>query len=126
MAERYSIFKCEPCGDIIESLYDGGGTVTCCGKPATLMAAGAVDASREKHVPVISKIPGGYQVKVGSATHPMEEKHYIMWIDLLAGDYCLRKFLKPGEAPEAEFKTEAAEVAARAYCNLHGLWQATA
>ena len=127
MAERYSIFKCEACGNIIESLFDGGGgPVTCCGKPAILMEANTVDAAKEKHVPVIEKIPGGYKVKVGSVAHPMEEKHYIMWIELIAGDYCLRKFLKPGEAPEAEFKCDATNVTAREYCNLHGLWKATA
>jgi len=127
MAERYSVFKCETCGNIIESLFDGGGgPIACCGKPATLMEANTVDAAKEKHVPVIEKIPGGYKVSVGSVPHPMEEKHYIMWIQLIAGDMSLTKFLKPGEQPVAEFKTDAASVTAREYCNLHGLWKATA
>lgn len=126
MAERYMIFKCESCGSLIECLYDGGGPVTCCGAPPVLQTANTVDAAKEKHVPVIEKIPGGYKVKVGSVAHPMEEKHYIMWIELLTDNVCLRKFLKPGEAPEAEFKTDATKVTAREYCNLHGLWKAEA
>lgn len=126
MSERYRIFKCESCGSLVESLFDGGGPVTCCGKPPVLQVANTVDAAKEKHVPVIEKISGGYKVKVGSVAHPMEEKHYIMWIELLDGDVCLRKFLKPGQTPEAEFKTDAAKVTAREYCNLHGLWKAEA
>jgi len=125
MAKRFDIFKCDLCGNIIESLFDGGGgPITCCGKPATLMEANTVDAAQEKHVPVIEKIDGGYKVKVGSVTHPMEEKHYIMWIELIADGYSLRKFLNPGDQPEAIFKTDAKNVTAREYCNLHGLWKA--
>ena len=115
MSERYRIFKCEECGTLFESLFDGGGPVTCCGKPPVLQTANTVDAAKEKHVPVIEKIDGGYKVKVGSVAHPMEEKHYIMWIEILDGDVCLRKFLKPGQAPEAEFKTDAAKVTDREY-----------
>ncbi|UQZ88897.1 desulfoferrodoxin [Deltaproteobacteria bacterium Smac51] len=124
MAET-KIFKCEECGNIIEVLHDAGGPVACCGKPAKLMEANTVDAAQEKHVPVIEKIEGGYRVKVGSVAHPMEEKHYIMWIELLTDDgMSMRKFLKPGDQPVAEFKTDSAKVTAREYCNLHGLWKA--
>jgi superoxide reductase len=76
-------------------------------------------------VPVIEKIEGGYKVKVGGVAHPMEEKHYIEWIELVTPNRVMRKYLKPGEAPEAEFKTCATDVTAREYCNLHGLWKAT-
>lgn len=124
MADRYNIYKCEACGSLFECLHNGGGPVTCCGKTPVLLTANTVDAAKEKHVPVIDKIPGGYKVKVGSVEHPSEEKHYIMWIELIAGDYCLRKFLKPGDKPEAEFKCDAPQVTAREYCNLHGLWKA--
>jgi superoxide reductase len=75
-------------------------------------------------VPVIEKIPGGVKVKVGSVAHPMEEKHYIQWIEINADGRTCRKFLKPGDAPEAEFQVEAANITAREYCNLHGLWKA--
>lgn len=125
MAEQYNIYKCESCNSILEVLHDGGGPVACCGKPATLMTANTVDAAKEKHVPVIEKIPGGFKVSVGSVAHPMEEKHYIMWIELILDDgYKLTKFLKPGDQPVAEFKTDAAKATAREYCNLHGLWKA--
>lgn len=127
MAELHSILKCEVCGNILESLFDGGGgPITCCGKEAILMTANTTDAAQEKHVPVIEKISGGYKVTVGSTLHPMEEKHYIMWIELITDKYSLRKFLKPGDQPVAEFTTDATAVTAREYCNLHGLWKATA
>lgn len=89
-----------------------------------LMTENTVDASKEKHVPVIEKIQGGYKVKVGSAPHPMEEKHYIEWIELAADGMVMIKPLKAGDAPEAVFKTEAKNVSAREYCNVHGLWSA--
>jgi superoxide reductase len=81
-----------------------------------------VDAAKEKHVPVLKAVDGGYKVTVGSVAHPMEEKHYIEWIELVSGAVAYRVFLKPGDAPEATFKINAAKVTARAYCNIHGLW----
>ncbi len=83
----------------------------------------AVDAAKEKHVPVIEKTASGVKVKVGSAPHPMEEKHYIEWIEVLADGQAYRQFLNPGDAPEAEFAIQADNVTARAYCNIHGLWK---
>lgn len=125
MSKLLDVFKCETCGHIVEVLHSGQGELSCCGKPMIHMAENTVDAAREKHVPVIEKIAGGYKVKVGSVPHPMEEKHYIEWVQLCGeGGLAMRKFLKPGEAPEVEFKTEAAGVSAREYCNLHGLWKA--
>jgi superoxide reductase len=82
-----------------------------------------VDASKEKHVPVVEKIEGGFKVKVGSIPHPMEEKHYIEWIEIIADGTVYRQFLKPGDAPEVEFELNAESVAAKEYCNLHGLWK---
>ncbi|MDR1922495.1 MAG: desulfoferrodoxin [Candidatus Adiutrix sp.] len=126
MIEGHGIIKCEICGNILENLFEGGGPVVCCGQKVKVVTANTTDAAKEKHVPVIEKIPGGYKVSVGSALHPMEEKHYIMWIELVADGLSLRKFLKPGDLPVAEFKCDATEVAAREYCNLHGLWRAAA
>lgn len=124
MAEKSGIYKCELCGNIVEVLIAGDGELVCCEQPMKLMVENTVDASKEKHVPVIEKIPGGVKVKVGSVAHPMEEKHYIQWIEINADGRICRKFLKPGEAPEAEFQVEAANITAREYCNLHGLWKA--
>ncbi len=73
--------------------------------------------------PVIEKIDGGYKVVVGSTLHPMEEKHYIEWIQLMSGDASIRAFLKPGDAPEAVFMCDFDDVSAREYCNVHGLWK---
>lgn len=125
MSKLLDILKCELCGHIVEVLHVGKGELVCCGKPMLQMTENTVDAAKEKHVPVIEKIEGGYKVKVGSVPHPMEEKHFIEWVQLCGeGGLALRKFLNPGEAPEAEFKTEAASVSAREYCNIHGLWKA--
>ncbi len=124
MAERLEVYKCDLCGNIVEVLNGGKGELVCCGQPMKLIKENTVDAAKEKHVPVIEKIAGGYKVKVGSVAHPMEEKHYIQWIELIADGEAYRHFLKPGMAPEATFKIGAAKVTAREYCNLHGLWKA--
>nr|2JI2_A Chain A, Desulfoferrodoxin [Desulfarculus baarsii]2JI2_B Chain B, Desulfoferrodoxin [Desulfarculus baarsii]2JI2_C Chain C, Desulfoferrodoxin [Desulfarculus baarsii]2JI2_D Chain D, Desulfoferrodoxin [Desulfarculus baarsii]2JI3_A Chain A, Desulfoferrodoxin [Desulfarculus baarsii]2JI3_B Chain B, Desulfoferrodoxin [Desulfarculus baarsii]2JI3_C Chain C, Desulfoferrodoxin [Desulfarculus baarsii]2JI3_D Chain D, Desulfoferrodoxin [Desulfarculus baarsii] len=124
MPERLQVYKCEVCGNIVEVLNGGIGELVCCNQDMKLMSENTVDAAKEKHVPVIEKIDGGYKVKVGAVAHPMEEKHYIQWIELLADDKCYTQFLKPGQAPEAVFLIEAAKVVARAYCNIHGHWKA--
>lgn len=123
MVGKAEVYKCAACGNIVMVLHGGEGDLVCCGAPMTLMTVNTVDASKEKHVPVIEKISGGYKVKVGSAPHPMEEKHYIEWIELIADHKQYLQFLQPGEAPEATFMVEAAEVSAREYCNIHGLWK---
>jgi superoxide reductase len=108
---------------MVESIHDGPGELVCCGQPMKHYHENTVDAAKEKHVPVIEKIDGGYRVKVGDVNHPMEEKHYIAWIELVAGDRAYREFLSPGSAPSATFLVDASGVTARAYCNLHGLWK---
>ncbi len=123
MAEKLQIYKCQKCGNIVEVLHGGAGTLVCCGEDMTLYSANTVDAAREKHVPVIEKTATGVKVKVSSVPHPMEEKHYIEWIEVLADGRAYRQFLNPGDAPEAEFTIQADNVTARAYCNIHGLWQ---
>jgi len=122
--ELRQIFKCDLCGNIVESVHAGAGELVCCGQPMKHFAENTVDAAKEKHVPVLQKIDGGYSVKVGDVAHPMEDKHYIEWVELIAGDDVYRKHLKPGEPAEAAFLIAATEVTVRAYCNLHGLWKA--
>ncbi|MEN6474677.1 MAG: desulfoferrodoxin [Syntrophaceae bacterium] len=124
MTKRLEIYKCELCGNIVEVLHAGKGELVCCHQPMRLVVENTVDASKEKHVPVIEKMPQAIKVSVGSVAHPMEEKHYIEWIELLADDKTYVQFLQPGEAPEAVFRVEAAQYTVRAYCNLHGLWKA--
>jgi superoxide reductase len=124
MTERLQVYKCEVCGNIVEVLHEGQGELVCCGQPMKLLVEGAVDAAKEKHVPVIEKISGGFKVKVGSAPHPMEEKHFIEWIEVIADGMAYRQFLKPGDTPEAIFNINAQQVTAREHCNIHGLWKA--
>ncbi len=124
MAQKLEVYRCNICGNIVMVLHAGRGQLVCCNQPMELLKENTTDAAQEKHVPVIEKIEGGYKVKVGSVPHPMEEKHYIEWIELQADGKSYIQFLKPGEAPEAVFKVEAEEVSAREYCNLHGLWKA--
>jgi superoxide reductase len=126
MAEVMQVYKCNVCGNIVEVLHGGAGELVCCGEPMKLMTENTVDAAKEKHVPVIEKTADGWRVTVGAVAHPMEEKHYIEWIELIADGIVYRAVLKPGDKPEAEFKVKAAKVSAREYCNLHGLWKVDA
>ena len=89
-----------------------------------LLLENTVDAAKEKHVPVIERTEAGVKVKIGAVAHPMEEKHYIEWIEVIAGEKAYRHFLKPGDAPEALFCIDAWPVVAKEHCNLHGLWKA--
>ena len=124
MAEKLEIYKCEVCGNIVEVVHGGAGELVCCGQPMKLFKENTVDAAKEKHVPVVERVAGGYKVKVGSVAHPMEEKHYIEWIELVLGEKAYRQFLKPGAVPEAFFPVDEDGAYAREYCNLHGLWKA--
>jgi len=123
MTERMQVYKCEVCGNIVMVMHEGKGQLVCCNKPMKLMKENTVDAAKEKHVPAVEKTDKGYKVKVGSVPHPMEEKHYIEWIELIFDGRSFVQFLKPGNPPEAEFEISAENVSARAYCNLHGLWK---
>jgi len=125
MTERLHIYKCEICGNIVEVLHGGKGELVCCGQPMKLLKENTVDAALEKHVPVVEKTVDGIKVEVGSVAHPMEEKHYIEWIEIIADGAAYRKFLTPGDKPEALFKIKAEKIEAREYCNLHGLWKST-
>lgn len=123
MTKRLQIYKCEVCGNIVEMVHEGKGILVCCGQPMKLFEENTVDAAKEKHVPVIEKIAGGYKVKVGAVEHPMEEKHHIEWIELIADSKAYREFLTPGMKPEAVFMIQSNNVTAREYCNIHGLWK---
>ena len=123
MVELNKVYKCSICGNIVEVVHASTGELVCCGQPMDLLTEKLQDAGNEKHVPVIEKTPIGVKVKVGSIPHPMEEKHYIEWIELHADEAVYRKFLKPAEKPEAEFCVTAKKMSARDYCNIHGLWK---
>ncbi|MFA5032475.1 MAG: desulfoferrodoxin [bacterium] len=123
MIERLQTYKCSICGNIVEVLHVGGGILVCCGKPMELLKEKTEDVGKEKHIPVVEKSGNTVRVKVGSIPHPMEEKHYIEWVELITGEGTLLKFLKPGDKPEVEFEVNSGTVWARAYCNVHGFWK---
>ncbi len=125
MTAKKQIYKCEICGNIVEVLHEGKGELVCCGQPMKLYEEKTADSSVEKHVPFIKWEGDRYIVRVGENTaHPMEENHYIEWIELIVDGVSHRRFLKPGDEPQAEFHIpQGNEVSAREYCNVHGLWK---
>ncbi|MCK6462767.1 MAG: desulfoferrodoxin [Candidatus Pacebacteria bacterium] len=123
MTKQNQIYKCEVCGGLLEVLVSGGEDLICCGEKMKLLEEKTEDVGREKHVPVIEKTANGIKVKVGAAPHPMEEKHYIQFIEVIYNGRSYKKFLKPGDKPEAEFEVPAEGVVAREHCNIHGLWK---
>jgi superoxide reductase len=123
MAEQLQVYKCEVCGNITEVLHGAKGGLSCCGEPMVLQVENTVDAAKEKHVPVIEKTDSGVKVKVGEVAHPMDDDHYIEWIELIADGETHIKFLAPGAAPEAEFAVTGEALTAREYCTKHGLWK---
>jgi len=123
MTELNQIYKCNICGNIIEVIHTGVGQLVCCGQPMELLTEKTEDVGLEKHVPIIEKVGEKVKVKVGSVPHPMEQKHYIEWIEIITDGKTCRKFLKPEDKPEAEFEITAEKIEAREYCNIHGLWK---
>lgn len=123
MTKQNEIYKCEICGNIVDVLHTGAGALVCCGQPMKLMEESVIDAALEKHVPVIEKIETGVKVVVGSVDHPMDESHYIEWIEVVTETKRYKKFLMPNDKPEATFDVKEEVIKARAYCNLHGLWK---
>jgi len=122
--QTLQIYRCEKCGNMVEVIGAGAGTLVCCGQNMTLLAENTTDAATEKHVPVVEPADGGIRVKVGSVPHPMQEDHWIEWIELIADGRSYRQFLQPGQAPEAFFSIQASQYTVREHCNLHGLWKA--
>jgi superoxide reductase len=126
MIEKKQVYKCDVCGNLVESLWDGTPDISCCGKPMRKLEPNTTDAAKEKHVPVIEKNGNVVKVKVGSVPHPMEAKHYILFIELLAGDKVYRHDFKKGDTiAEATFLVDGSgPMVAREFCNLHGFWAA--
>ena len=123
MTKRKQVYKCNICGNMVEVLHVGAGQLVCCGQSMELLTEKTADVGLEKHVPIIEKTEKGIRVKVGSVPHPMEQKHYIEWIEIIADGQTCRTFLKPETKPEAEFRVKADKIKAREYCSIHGLWQ---
>lgn len=125
MTVQRQVYRCNVCGNIVEVLHAGKGELVCCEQPMELLQEKATDAGLEKHVPVIEATDSGIKVKVGDVPRPMEEKHYIEWIEVITDGDGYRKFLKPGDKPEAEFGIKPQKVTAREYCSIHGLWKSS-
>lgn len=123
MVHVNEVYKCGICGNIVEVVHGGKGQLVCCNQPMELVKENTIDASKEKHVPIIEQADDDVVVTVGSALHPMEEKHYIEWIEAISGEKSQKVFLKPGDEPKAEFKGAENADTVRAYCNIHGLWK---
>ncbi|MDR0869887.1 MAG: desulfoferrodoxin [Planctomycetaceae bacterium] len=125
MTTIYEVYVCKHCGNIVEVLTGAGGKLVCCGEPMQLQTENTVDASKEKHTPVITVNGSTATVVVGSVEHPMTAEHHIAWIEVRQGEKIQRVQLKPGGEPKAVFTVEPdVPVSAREYCNLHGLWKA--
>ena len=123
MTALKQVYRCNVCGNIVEVLHAGKGDLVCCREAMELLEEKSADAGLEKHVPVIEKTEEGTKIKVGDVPHPMEENHYIEWVEIVTGDGCCIQFLKPGEKPEAVFDTAESGITAREYCSVHGLWK---
>ena len=123
MTEFNQVYKCEICGNLVEVLHAGQGELVCCGQPMKLLKEKTQDEGQEKHVPVLEKTESGIKVKVGSVPHPMEEKHFIEWIEIIADGQVYRQNLNPEQLAEVEFCIKSNKLTARCYCNIHGLWK---
>ncbi len=123
MAQKAEVFECEVCGNIVEVVHAGPGALVCCSRTMKLLIENTTDAAKEKHVPVIEKLGEGIKVSVGSIAHPMEDKHFIEWIEVFDGNTVYRRYLVPGAKPEAQFPVNSGPVKVREYCTLHGLWE---
>ena len=125
MCNNTKFYICEHCGNIVGMINDSGVPLVCCGQKMTKLEAGTVEASREKHIPVVTREGNTVNVCVGSVEHPMTEEHSITWVYLQTCRGGQRKCLKAGEAPAVTFTlTDEEPIAVYAYCNLHGLWKA--
>jgi len=125
MTKKNQVYKCNVCGNIVEVLHAADGELVCCGEPMELLKEKTADTGLEKHVPVMEAINGRTKVKVGEVPHPMEEKHYIEWVEVMIGDRVYRTFLKPGDKPEVLLELAGKGMIAREYCSVHGLWKSS-
>ena len=125
MTQKLEIYKCNICGNIVKVVHEGAGELVCCNQPMVLQTEkNNEEGLTEKHLPVMEKTETGVKIKLGSIPHPMEEGHFIEWVEMMTENgKILQKFLKAGEAPVVDFKVEDNPVWVRAYCNLHGLWK---
>jgi len=124
MTKKFQAYKCTICGNIVEVVHEGAEALVCCGQPMKLLEEKSEEEGNEKHLPLVEKTNGGIKVKIGSVQHPMEEKHYIEWIEVITNDGSFKKFLNPGDVPEATFNVDYNDTTfVREHCSIHGLWK---
>lgn len=123
MNNQVKFYQCKHCKNIFESIQSSGIPVFCCGEEMEEIIANTVEASKEKHIPVVERNGDEIKIKVGAQAHPMLPEHYIQWIAVVNDNISYRKMLSPGEQPIATFKIEAGMYDVYAYCNIHGLWK---
>ena len=123
MAEKLQVYKCSLCSNMVEVVHSGDGEMACCGQAMEKLIAKTDDQGKEKHVPVIEKADGQVTVKVGSIAHPMEQEHYIEWIEIISDGKAYRQFLNPGDTPEAVFNITGDAIIAKESCTIHGIWK---
>lgn len=128
MCEEKKFYVCKHCGNLVGMIHSSGAPMICCGDPMTELVPNTVEASVEKHLPVLTILGGTVSVKVGSVPHPMTQEHHIAWIFLQTEQGGQRACLAVDGEAKAEFALTATDkpVAAYAYCNLHGLWKTNA
>ena len=125
MTQIRELYRCEICGNVVEVAHEGAPALVCCGQPMSKLDAKSADEGKEKHVPVIEEAESGVSVKVGSIDHPMEDNHYIKFIEVLTKDKVLRAELNPDDTPQADFCVSRSDVSeVREFCTVHGLWNA--
>lgn len=122
--ERSQVYKCAICNSMVETTNSASGTLSCCQQEMSCLKENTTDAAQEKHVPLAKEVNGGIEVVVGSVAHPMEEKHLIEWIEVIADGKVYREYLTAGNEPKAFFPVSAKSFVVREFCNLHGLWKA--
>lgn len=125
MSIKRKYFICDTCKNIVGLISDGGGALVCCGEPMRELKAGEVDAAAEKHVPVVRRDGTHIAVEVGSVPHPQTAEHHIAWIAACSEGFTQRKELPIGVPPACAFAVSEGPVTVYAYCNLHGLWEAS-
>lgn len=127
MTQRLELYRCEICGNLVEVIIEGNGELVCCGQPMILLQGNSTDvAGLEKHVPVFEvKEDGGEEVRVGSVLHPMNDDHYIMFIETISEDrnHVYLEYLHPGQEPKMLLEKKIGKTLAREFCNIHGLWE---
>lgn len=125
MTKKLELYRCDLCKNLVEVVLEGDGELVCCGLPMILLKPKREEFLGEKHIPVILKHEDGVEIRVGEILHPMDENHYIMFIEVISDDgkYVKRKYLSPGEEPILKLKCDCEKLSAREFCSLHGLWE---